>query len=143
MLVRLKVECLDFCGIAIHHDRPVEIFCQKRFVRISKIPAPLDFAALRLQNLDRLVVAHAREWHLDVAEFRSVALKYLQFFAPVVEHSCRYINDQFFGNALDLFEVGVSHLGFTHPKFSQMPARLRLFRAESWSKTVDLTESHC
>ena len=109
---------------------------------LPKSPPHLDFAALRLQRLHRLVIAHAWKWGLDGFKLGGVALEHLQFFLAILEHPRHQRNHQLFRNALHLFEIRVGHFRLYHPEFGQMTAGLRFFSAKCWAEAIDLAECH-
>ena len=118
--------------------------CWVRMVssRAAEIAAPLNFGAVLLQILHRIVVAHARERRLDGFELRDVAFEHLQFLAALVEDAADDVNHHLLGHALDLFEIRVRHLRLDHPELREMPARFRFLGAERWPEAVDLAERH-
>ena len=83
----------------------VELFGEQRFVGAAEIAAPLDLAALGLQNLHRIVVAHARKGRLNRFQLGDVALQALQLLAAVLQHAAHDKDDHLFGHALDVFQV--------------------------------------
>ena len=121
---------------------PGSLLGEHGFVGAAEIAAPLNFAALGLQNLHRVVVAHARKRRLDGLQLGDVALQPLQLFAAILQHAAHDEDDHLFGHALHVFQGGVSHLGLHHPEFGQMAARLGFFGAEGGAEAVDLAERH-
>jgi hypothetical protein len=95
-----------------------------------------------LQVLHGIVVRHARERSLDRFEFRDVAFEHLQLFAALIENAADHVEDHLLGDALDVFEVGISHLGLHHPELREVAAGLRFFGAEGGSEAVDFAERH-
>ncbi len=83
------VERLDRGRETIHHDGPVELLRQDGFVGAAEIAAPLNFGAVLLQILHRVVIAHAREGRLHRFELRDIAFQNLQLFAALVENAAR------------------------------------------------------
>ena len=115
---------------------------EQGLVGAAEIAAPLDFAALGLQNLDRVVVAHARERRLDGFQLGDVALQALQFFAAVLQHAAHDEDDHLFGHALHVFQRGVGHLRLHHPELGEVAARLGFLGAERGAEAIHLAERH-
>src|ERR1700675_842288 len=85
--IGLEIESLHLRGVAVYHQRAVEALGDHGFVRAAEIAAPLDFAALLLQNLHRVVVTHAGKRSFHAFELGGVAFQGCEIRATVLEHT--------------------------------------------------------
>ena len=126
----------------MHEHRPIELLRQRRLVRRAEVAAPLERQPLLLQDLDRVVVRHARERRLDRLELR--VSRSSTFSSVCRRSSTRATTEthQAFGELHHVVEVGVGHLGLHHPELGEVAARLRLLGAERRAEAVDPAERH-
>ncbi len=138
--VGLHVERFDRGGIAMNHDRAVELVRENGLFVAAEIVAPLRGIAVLLQNLDGLIVGEARKRRLHGFELGDVAPKRFEFAAALADHRLHDVADQAFAERHHVFEVRVGGLGLEHPEFGQVAARLRFFGAKCGPESVDLAE---
>ena len=66
----------------------------------------------------------------------------LQVVSAVVQCILNQVLKKFLGQVHVVFEVVKSHFGLYHPEFGQVTGRVRVFRPECWSESINLTQSH-
>ena len=129
-------------GETIDHDGAVELLGEDGFVAAAEVAAPLDFAAVLLEDFHGVVVADARERGLHCFELCDVAFQDFQLFAAVFQDAADDVDDHLFGDALYFFEIGVGHFGLDHPELGEVAAGLGFLGAEGGAEAVDLAEGH-
>ena len=87
-----------------------------------------------------LVVTYTRERRLNRFEFGDVASDHFQVGAVEFEDARNDVSEEGFGEVHIAVEVHEGDLGFDHPEFSKVAARLGLLGAEGWAEAVDLAQ---
>ena len=117
-----------------------KFLAEQRLVRRAEVSAPLEWAALALQNLDGLVVGDAREGRLDGFQLGEIAAQDFEFAAALGEDALDDIGDEALGERHHVVERGEGGLRLDHPELGQVAAGLGFFRAERGAEAIDLAE---
>src|SRR4029079_12012028 len=94
-----------------------------------------------MEHLYCVVVMHTWKWRDNSFKLCRITFKDLQFLLAIFKNSSCNVRKKPLRQGHNVIKRCVSHFRLDHPKLSEMPPRLRLFRAKGRTKTVSLAKS--